>query len=239
MKSVLNKSVGSALLAMGLGVGSFLTPAISQAEISATFGMSNMYLWRGQNVSPNGGQISGSLDYGHESGFYAGVWTSSEDEGHETDLYLGYGGSIGDFGYDVSWWEYMYPENSFVDDQNQTQTDISDNDVSELVVSLSYGPVSVGAYIQTDSDANADNYYTLSGNYEKFSATYGFWSLEETDSDGDGIDDLDQYSHLTLGYAATDELSFAVSFAFSDLGDGGVQENPLFQAAWAKSFDLK
>ena len=60
-----------------------MVPGVASAEVSANVAVSNMYLWRGVNLSPDGGVVSGGLDYAHDSGFYAGVWTSSEEGGHE------------------------------------------------------------------------------------------------------------------------------------------------------------
>ena len=218
------------------------TPA--QAELSADITMSNMYLWRGLNLTPDGAAISGTLQYDHASGFYAGAWTSSEAGGHETDLYLGFGGEAGPLSYDVSWWAYLYPEDR---DDDGRLVDITDNDSSELVISLGVSYFNFTAYIQTDDDNDDNNYFTLSASNDTFSLTYGFWDLENaaTDDDDTGSetfgDYFDEYSHLTLGYSATDELSFAVSVAFSDLDDDdarAVETDPLFQVAYTLGFEL-
>lgn len=204
-------------------------PMAAQAEASASVAVSNMYLWRGTNLSPDGGVVSGSLDYSHESGFYAGAWTTSENSGSETDLYLGFGGKISDFSYDVSYWNYLYPEERV----GGLQQKLGDTDAAEYVVSLGYGPGTFTAYLNADGDNDDNKYFTLSGEFGKFTATYGWWDLEFPAAG-------DEYSHITLGYAATDELSFAVSKASSDLSDdSGVEEDPLFSVTWAKSFDLK
>lgn len=202
-------------------------PMAAQAETSASIAFSNMYLWRGQNLSPNGSVISGSFDYANQ-GFYAGMWTTSEDAGSETDLYLGYGGEFKDISYDVSYWKYLYPEER---DGGGLQLDSGDTDAAEYVVSLGYGPVTFTTYLNADSDNDDNTYSTISADYEKFSFTYGMWDLENAG---------DEYTHITVGYAATDDLSFSVSKASSDLNDdSGVEEDPLFAISWGKSFDLK
>lgn len=207
-------------------------PITAQADASASVAVSNMYLWRGTNLSPDGGVVSGSLDYSHESGFYAGVWGTSEYQGTETDLYLGFGGKVSDFSYDVSYWNYLYPEERT---SGGAQIDLGKSDAAEYVVSLGYGPGTFTAYINADSDNDDNKYFTLSGEFGKFTATYGWWDLEFPNAAG-----ADEYSHITLGYAATDELSFALSKANSDRTDKlGVEEDPLFSVTWAKSFDLK
>jgi len=206
-------------------------PTLASAEVSASMAFSNMYLWRGQNLSPNGSAISGSLDYGHESGFYAGIWATSEDEGHETDLYFGFGGEISDtgFSYDVSYWKYLYPEER----DGGATVSLSDSDSTELVFSGSFGPATLAYYMQIDSDNDDDNYITLGFDLlEEFNLTYGFWDLENNAGD--------EYSHLTFTYAPLDELAFAVSKARSDLNNNtGVEEDFLFQVTYSKDFDLK
>lgn len=228
MKTML-KAVPAALLAvMPL---SMLVPATAQAEVSANVGVSSMYLWRGQNVSPDGGVVSGGLDYGHDSGFYAGVWTTSENGGHETDLYLGFGTEVSGLGIDLSYWNYLYPEDGL------PESDLEDTNAAEVALGLSYGPVSFGAYVNVDSDNDDDQYYTLGYGMDKFSATYGVWSLEETDP---AVEE-NNYSHITLGYDATDELSFALNFTINEVADdepGALQTDPLFGVTYTKTFDL-
>ena len=219
--------ITSLAIASALSAPAVMVSAPAHAEMSASFAVSNMYLWRGQNLTPNGAAVSGSLDYGHESGLYAGVWTTTETEGHETDLYVGFGGEVGGLGYDISFWEYLYPE-----DGTPPMDGLSDTDASELVLGLSYAGFGFGAYMQTDSDKDDDNYFTLSYEMDKVSFTYGFWDLENTGN---------EYGHFTIGYAATDELSFAISFADNDVPDtdsSAIEEDPLFVVTYSKSFDL-
>ena len=71
-------------------------PAVSNAEMSANAGIVSDYVFRGifqEDSAPYGG-----FDYGHESGFYAGVWGSDVGLGLEVDLYFGYSGSFGESG---------------------------------------------------------------------------------------------------------------------------------------------
>jgi uncharacterized protein (TIGR02001 family) len=201
----------------------------TQAEVSANLAVSNMYLWRGQNLTPDGGAIDGGLQYDNASGFYAGAWASSEEGGHETDLYLGYGGSFGDFGYDISYLKYLYPEDC---SGTPINCSLGDNDTSEVILSGSFGPISAAAYINVESGQDDNVYYTLSGELDKFTLTFGVWDLENPGN---------EYKHLTLGYAYNDSLSFAVSLAdnesgFTEENGLGVEEDPLFQVRYAWSF---
>src|SRR6056297_1493623 len=86
-----------------------------QHSTSASVAFSSEYIWRGVSQTDGDPAISGSLDYSHSSGFYAGVWGSNVDYGDdasaEFDAYLGYAGEFGDsgIGYDVGFLRYMFP----------------------------------------------------------------------------------------------------------------------------------
>ena len=216
----------AAALAVSVAMGaSFATPKTAQAEVTATLGFASMYLWRGENLTPDGPQISGDLNYSHGSGFYAGVWVTNETGGHETDLYLGYGGSVGDFGYDVSYWKYLYPEDG-------TAVDLGDNDNSEVVLSGSYGPVTASAYINVESDTADDDYFTVDATFDKFNVLYGWWDREAA-AGNDG-------SHITASYAFNDDVTFGVSLYDNEVPEAsGNEEDPLFFASYSKSFSLK
>ena len=205
---------------------------VAQADVSATVSVSNFYLWRGQSISNPGAQVAGSIDYSN-SGFYAGAWASSEgafDNSSETDLYLGYGGSVGDFGYDLSYWKYLYPYCS--------GCGLGDNDLSDVVLSLSYGPVSFTGYFGVESGSTKDRYYTLSGDIDKFTLTFGMYQGQNA---ADGAD----YKSYQVAYHFNDELTFTVS-KISDDGyqainspTWGYDTAPTLNVAYSKTFDLK
>lgn len=209
-----------------------MVPMNAQAELSANVGVANMYLWRGLNVSESDAMVSGGLDYGHESGFYAGTWASSvwAGAGYEWDLYLGYGGSIGDFSYDISYWEYLYPT-------ADVDSSLSDTDTSDFVISLGYKMFSAAAYIVADSDAVDGVYYTVGAGWDKFGITYGIWTGDVTKASA-GAAQLD-YSHVTLSYNPIETLTFKLSKAFGEVGGTGtMEEDPLVQVSYTWNFDL-
>lgn len=220
----LNAKFSPLVLATSLAVTGLAAPLASQADMSATFAASSMYLWRGVNLSPDGGMISGSLDY-TSGGFYAGAWTSSETGGHETDLYLGYSSTLGDFSYNIGYAKYLYPEEA---------DDLGDTDAAEIYAKLGYGAFGLDIYKEVEmaepsnDDQDGDLYLALYGKFDKLTATYGVWKLEDSDADS--------YSHITLNYAATDSLSFAVSKASAE--NDVVGEDPLFAVTWSQAFKL-
>ena len=106
------KKLTPVAVATSMALATLAAPGIASAEMSASAGVSNFYLWRGLDISAGAPQVAGSLDYSHESGAYAGVWASSEDAGTETDLYFGFAGEAGGLSYDISFWEYLYPSDN-------------------------------------------------------------------------------------------------------------------------------
>lgn len=89
--------------------------ATSYAEVTANAAVSSNYLWRGVTQTSDNAQVSGGIDYNHESGFYAGTWASNVDfggdkPGYELDFYAGFAGEMGEFGYDVGYVYYAYPD---------------------------------------------------------------------------------------------------------------------------------
>lgn len=216
-KTLLATAVAGTLIGGGMSTAS--------ADVSASVTAASMYLWRGINLTPDGAAVSGSLDYSHENGFYAGIWTSTETEGHETDLYAGFAGEVGGFGYDIAYFYYMYPE------ENGPDEDIDKSALSDVYVGLSYGPVFANFYQQVDNDPYDDSldlYYTVGGSYNQFTFFYGGWEPEE--------DYGTDYSHVQLDFAATDSLSFSVSKAVDD--NDQIEKDPLFMVAYSLSFDL-
>lgn len=233
----MKREILSAAIFGGLFTGSVL-PSLAVADLSANIGVANMYLWRGQNLTPNGAQVQGGVKFSHAAGLYAGAWTSTETGGHETDLYFGYGGAMQQFKYDVSYWHYLYPEDR--DFSSGSPTDLGKVDLAEVVLSGGYGPITVTGYIQmeapdaTPSDLDENNYFTVAAMFDKFMLTYGMWALESSTGG-------DEYMHLTAMYSATPELSMGVSIAQSDPGPNSansVEEDPLFYVAYNWNFDL-
>lgn len=90
----------------------------ANAEITGTVTGVTDYDWRGVTQSAQGPALQGSLDYAHDSGFYAGAWASNVDFGSgdpniEIDMYAGFAGGE-TFLWDVGAVYYTYPgESSF------------------------------------------------------------------------------------------------------------------------------
>ena len=102
-----------------LFVVSLILPDIAQADISANVAMTTDYRFRGISQTAESFALQGGFDYENESGFHAGLWSSSvdfqiqsvDDASTELDLYAGWGGEFDDSGiaWDVGFLHYNYP----------------------------------------------------------------------------------------------------------------------------------
>ena len=224
----LSKKITPIALAVSMVAGGAVVPSIASAEVSASVGIANMYLWRGQNLTPDGPQVQGGLEYSNDTGVYGGVWMTNETGGHETDLYLGYGGEAGDFSYDVSYWHYLYPE----DGGTGTGTGLGDTALSEFVLGAGYADLGVTAYVSSETQGGSDwVYYTVDYTIGDYNILFGAWDFDQA---GAG----EEYTHLTLTYAFNENLTFGVSVAQEDTV-GGIEEDPLFLVSYNIPLDIK
>jgi uncharacterized protein (TIGR02001 family) len=195
---MLKKTMSSfRVAALGLAVsGSLLTAqqAAAEVEVAASVAISNMYLWRGNDLGNGQAAISGDINVSM-AGLYGGLWASSGDSasGNEYDIYFGYGGEIEGFTYDLMLATYVYPSGQVQDDNI--------GDLSEIILTLGFGPVSF-QYYDNVAGATGYEYYTLSASAGSFSAKLGYH-----DPEADGED----AAHLDLTYSYNDNLSFTLS----------------------------
>lgn len=226
------------------------------ADITGTMSASNLYLFRGFNISGNDPQIAGSVDYAHDAGLYAGIWASSEgfNGGQEYDLYVGFSGEHEGFGYDIQVIDFNYPNNGtyFFPDGIGEPSGTSDEDIgdfSELIITLSAGPASFTfidslqgqfAYL-TDQDSNIGAptfsgyyYYAYAFTTDLFQAKLGYWDFPSI------VDD--DMTHLDLTLYIADEFSFTASkIVDNPKNQSGIEfldDDLLFVATWSKSYSL-
>lgn len=189
--------------------------AAAQAEVSGSAGIASMYLWRGFSLSYATPAVSGSLDYSHDSGFYAGIWGSSGDTtlGTEYDLYAGYAFEVGGVGIDVSYWDYNYP------------TSLGASDAEDFGLGFSYGDFSFTALIGLD-EIEDQEYYVAGYSMGDFSYALGYLELP------DGTSGM----HLDVTYSYTDNLSFTLSGSSDD--GAGYSEEALFVVAYSIPLEM-
>lgn len=148
---------------------------------SASVALSSDYMWRGYSQTDNEMALSGSFDYAHASGFYAGTWASNvdfmlngEQANLEVDVYAGFGGDFGDsgVGYDFGALRYIYP-------------DTNNGDWNEFYGSLSYSFFNVGVAYSSDVYGSDEDgiYYSAGFDYDlpmdiALSAGVGFYDYD-------------------------------------------------------------
>lgn len=199
------KLMASAVAVATVSAASFAP--VANAEIAASAGVASTYLWRGMDLGSGTPAVFGDLTYS-EAGFYVGAWASSGDtsSGTEYDLYVGYGGEVGAFSYDVSIWNYIYPNGGSQED--------GFGDLSEIILSVGLGPVSVSWYenIATPEGSATDEsyrYYTLGYDFSSFNLTIG----HHDDEVGTSL------THVDASYAYNDNLTFTLSQLIKDQND--------------------
>lgn len=224
-KTLIASSV-AAVMAAGV-----MAPAQAEVEVGASVGVANTYLWRGYDLGSGTPAVSGDLNLS-ASGFYTGIWASSGDTaaGSEYDLYLGYGGSFGDFSYDLSVWNYNYPTGAgYLDDEDTAELEETNfGDLSDVVLSLGYGPVAI-TYYDNVAGGSGYSYATLAVE----AGSFGFLV-------GQHFEDTNELTHFDLSYAYNDNLSFTISAPIGsndgDIVDGEmivVDEDPTFVVSYS------
>ncbi|MDX1335619.1 MAG: TorF family putative porin [Gammaproteobacteria bacterium] len=236
-KTLLSTAVAGSLIA-----GSMVA-APAMAGVSMNIGATSNYMWRGWTQSGEEAAISGGLDYAHDSGFYAGTWTSSLGGGqYELDFYAGFGGEFAeDWAYDVGYIYYAYP----IDRSNVKL------DFGELYGSLGWKGLTLFGAVQTNSTQDA---VILDGSDVTDESYY--LSLDYLFEYGDGFS-----TDLLIGYAAGDQtkaywgdtymhyyadvtkstdygdVTLALSISdFDETANGEAINDPRVIISWAKEF---
>jgi len=211
---------------------SIATPSF--AELSANVAATSNYLWRGVSQTGDESAISGGVDYKHESGLYAGTWTSNVTGGHEVDLYFGYGAKAGDVEYDAGYIYYAYPGNGN-----------ADINFGELNANASLGMFSGGfAYTVHAGDSNDDAAFdsgdlylhaSVGGDLEQdwsWEATVGYYDF---DADGDTAGDI-SYAHyqVDLNKSVGEFGDFTMTLSSAEQESGS--NDPKAVVGWSKTF---
>lgn len=101
-------------IVLATAVASILTSGVVLADLSANAAVTSNYIWRGVTQTTDQAAGQGGIDWGNDSGIYAGTWVSNVDfsglgDGYEMDVYAGFSGEAGSIGYDVGVISYQYP----------------------------------------------------------------------------------------------------------------------------------
>lgn len=179
--------------------------AASAGEVSSTWTAVSDYDFRGVSLSAKDPALQGSLDYAHDSGFYAGAWASNIDYGSdidgdiELDLYAGFAGETeGGMGWDVGIVWYMYPDSS-----SDLVNEISSiSDYPEIYAGMTFGPVEIKQWYTNDyGGSDLDALYTEMNYGFELPADFGL-SLHLGYNYGDAFDGF-EYFDFSVGVGKT------------------------------------
>lgn len=250
MKTLRIGAVGAAgaILATSLGAVNAAF-ADSPHSFSANIGVASNYIWRGVSQTDDQAQVSGGLDYGHESGFYAGTWASNVDFGddeanYELDLYGGYDFTLAneDVSLGVNTIYYAYPDGE------------SNIDFWEIGVSGGYKFFSAGiqytAWGDDDNDDalfdDGDLYYYASLDFSLpqefglsiFGGYYDFTNDDVVVDEETGATESADYGHW--GVSVSKEAGDFGTFSFTYEQNGGEEEiwddDAKIWVGWSKEF---
>lgn len=222
-------------IVLATAVASVLSSGVALAELSGNAAIASNYIWRGVTQTTDQSAGQGGIDYGHESGLYAGTWVSNvnfgnSDDGYEMDVYAGFAGEAGDLGYDIGVISYQYP---ITPEFNFT----------EIYVSGTFNILTVGLASTVDAaSGNKDGVFDEGDMYVNGSLDYTVGKSDVSlyagsymfDNDGlAGVGEVD-YNHFGASIGK-DGFTFAVDK--NDI-DGGSADNVRFTASYAIDFEL-
>lgn len=199
-----------------------LTALAAHAEITGTVSAVSDYNFRGISLSSNDPALQGSLDYAHDSGFYAGAWASNIDYGDdydgniEVDLYAGFAGEFAEgFGYDVGLVVYTYPDSS--GDAFDQTSEIKN--YPEIYAGLTYKWFELKQWYTNDySGTDLDAFYTEGNATFELPADFGL-TAHVGYNYGDAFDDT-EYMDYSIGVTYTlGHFDLGLSYVDTDLGD--------------------
>ncbi|MBL4814430.1 TorF family putative porin [Shewanella sp.] len=213
---------------------------VMASELSANFGATSDYRWRGQSLNAGDPALQAGINADFSNGLFLGAWASNldygGDESVETDFWLGYSNSLSaDIDYSVSVISYQYP---------------GSHDVAgfeELLLGLSGFGVDVSYYFTDDMSGLGDISHYISINYsyqimEEYSIDLhagrnwgNYWSNW----------DIGAYTDMSVGLSTrVMGIDLSLAYLFNDINtemkvDSGVFRNDnhlLFSVN--KSFDF-
>lgn len=211
---------GSALL---LGLAS--QPLQAETPVTANFGVTSNYIWRGVTQSNDNVAASAGVDYNHESGAYAGLWSSSIDGGgnYELDLYGGYGGTLSNVDYDIGLIFYTYPGA------------VNNADFTELYANVDFDYFTVQTAFTIDKDSttqDSDLYVAIGTELElkkdlDLGLTLGVYEFDDPA--------FEDYMHIQ---AALKKGEFVFALDKNDRSQPNGSDDLRLSASWTRSFDL-
>jgi len=187
-------------------------------EFSSSVAFVSDYVFRGVTQTNENPAVQASIDYSHDSGFYAGIWGSNvdfADANLETDLYAGFSGELKNgLSWDIGGIYYVYPGADSSNDFDFFEAAIAvgyDFDVASVSASVNYSPEFFGdsgdaTYTAAYVDVPLPYDVSLSGHV-------GYQAID--DEATFGLPDYTDWS-LGLGYSVSG-FDLSVSYVDTDL----------------------
>lgn len=214
----------------------------AQADVTGTLAATSEYMFRGIETS-EGAAVQGSLNYAHETGFYATAWGSNIDEtlgSSELDVYGGWSGDVGPVTLDVGAIQYLFLETN-------EDNAIDNLDYLELYGGVSIAGITTKVYLTNDFfNTDEDGIYAT--------ASYAFPIKDDLTltpqvgySEGDGVDQIigDSYFDYSLTLTKALKAGFGASFAVinttldeEEFALLTSDDSPKFVVTLTKGFDL-
>lgn len=238
-------------IVLATAVASILSSGVALAELSANAAITSNYIWRGVSQTTDQAAGQGGIDWGHESGVYAGTWVSNvnfenSDDGYEMDVYAGFAGEAGDLGYDVGVVSYQYPVSPQF---NFTELYVSGT-FSMLTVGVAY-TVDAASGNDAEEDPDATGMFESGDIYVNGSLDFTAGKSDVSVYAGSYMFDQDGEDYSATGGATVGEVDFnhfgaSISkdgFTFAvDKNDidsaNGSADNVRFTASYAVDFEL-
>lgn len=192
-----------------------ISTASASWSSSANITLATEQAFRGRSQTNENAALYGSLDVGHNSGFYAGVWGSNRSYagGLELDLYAGFAKN----GFNVGYVQYVYPN----DEEFAAGNNGIGADFGELYVKYSFSGFTVGAAFSSD-------WFAEQGDAQNFSIDWGRDLAEGLNLSlhvgTNKFDDIENFDHedysATVRKTLNSNYSAFASFVGTNLDDG-------------------
>ena len=224
-------------IVLATAVAAVLTSGAASAELTANAGIFSNYIWRGVTQTGDEAAGQGGIDWGNDSGLYAGTWVSTlgGGNGYEMDVYAGFAGEAGSFGYDLGVITYQYPTSPEI---NFTEVYLSGT-ASIVTISLNY-TVDAASANENDAFDSGDLYVYGALDFPAGKSDISLYAgsyMFDADGTGAGKAGEIDYSHFGAS-VSKDGFSFAVDKNdIEDLADPSV-DNVRFTVSYTKDFEL-
>jgi uncharacterized protein (TIGR02001 family) len=225
-------------IVLATAVASVLASAAASAELSGNAAITSNYIWRGITQTQDEAAGQGGIDWGHDSGLYAGTWVSNvafgsdnSGNGYEMDVYAGFGGEAGGLGYDIGVISYQYP---ITPNFNFTEAYVSGT-MSIVTIGLAYTVDAASGNdggIFDSGDMYVNGSLDFAAGKSDVSIYAGSYMFEN-----DGKVDVGEVDYVHYGASiGKDGFTFAVDK--NDIDDGSSIDNVRFTASYGIDFEL-